>query len=102
MSKVGTGRLSGKRKKLSPRSLAAARNPWDGFPDCTTRRQGNGGRKTGSAKGPKTPSRRQKAIPDDHETGRHSSDQKEDARPGPDRLGPHGSSRQAMAAATPA
>src|SRR6202022_4086977 len=46
----GMGRdCRGKRAKLSPQSLAAVLNAWDGFQDCTTRRQGDGGRKTVSA-----------------------------------------------------
>jgi hypothetical protein len=97
VSKGMGARLSGKRTKLLFRSLAADSNPWDGFWDCTTHRQGNGGRKTVSEKGTKTPSRRQTTIPDNHGSGRHSGHQASRDRTRPNGVGRHGRSRQAVA-----
>jgi hypothetical protein len=93
------GRLSGKIAGRQARSLAAARNPWDGFRDGTTHGQGDGRRETVAKKGAETRSRRQKAIPDVPRSGSHQADQAGRDRPGKDRVRSHGRGGQGMARA---
>jgi hypothetical protein len=49
------GRFSGKIAGRPALSLAVGRNPWDGFRDCTTHGQDNGGRENVSTKERKPP-----------------------------------------------
>jgi hypothetical protein len=68
------GQLEGKTLLPGPVPLAALRNPWDDSSLRTTRRQGDGRQKASQA-GQKAAGWRKEAVPDEHGSGRHPSDQ---------------------------